>query len=73
MIDKSTLLDLVNANGTPLIFIAHDSIKANYYKFCKYLPDVKPFYVIKANPESKIVRTLYNEGCGLMLLYGKNS
>ncbi len=64
MIDKSTLLDLVNTNGTPLIVIDHDSIKANYYKFCKYLPDVKPFYAIKANPESKIVKTLYNEGCG---------
>ena len=64
MIDKSTLLDLVNANGTPLIVIDHDLIKANYYKFCKYLPDVKPFYAIKANPESEIVKTLYNEGCG---------
>ncbi len=64
MIDKSTLLDLVNGNGTPLIVIAHDLIKANYYKFCKYLPNVKPFYAIKANPESKIVKTLYNEGCG---------
>ncbi len=64
MIDKSTLLDLVNANGTPLIVIDHNLIKANYNKFCKYLPDVKPFYAIKANPESKIVETLYHEGCG---------
>jgi len=64
MIDKSTLLNLANANGTPLIVIDHDLIKANYYTFCKYLPDVKPFYSIKANPEPKIVKTLYNEGCG---------
>ena len=64
MIDKSTLLDLVNVNGTPLIVIDHALIKANYYKFSKYLPDIKPFYAIKANPESKIVETLYNEGCG---------
>lgn len=64
MIDKSTLLNLANIHGTPLIVIDHDLIKANYYKFCKKLPGVKPFYAIKANPESKIVKTLYNEGCG---------
>jgi ornithine decarboxylase len=64
MIDKSTLLNLAKVNGTPLIVIDHDLIKANYYNFCKNLPNVKPFYAIKANPESKIVKTLYNEGCG---------
>jgi len=64
MVDKSTLLNLANTNGTPLIVIDHDLIKANYFKFCKSLPGVQPFYAIKANPESKIVKTLYNEGCG---------
>jgi ornithine decarboxylase len=64
MIDKSTLLNLANENGTPLIVIDHELIKANYYKFCKNLPNVKPFYAIKANPETKIVKTLCDEGCG---------
>jgi len=64
MIDKPTLLNLVDANGTPLIVIDHDLIRANYYKFCEHLPDVKPFYAIKANPEPQIVKTLYDIGCG---------
>ncbi|MFX0011568.1 MAG: type III PLP-dependent enzyme, partial [Candidatus Hermodarchaeota archaeon] len=64
MIDKSTLLDLVNVHGTPLIVIDHNLLKSNYLKFREHLPNVKPFYAIKANPESKIVSTLYNEGCG---------
>ncbi|MFX1390482.1 MAG: type III PLP-dependent enzyme [Promethearchaeota archaeon] len=64
MIDKSIILDIVNANGTPLIVIDHNLIRANYYKFCTYLPNVRPFYAIKANPEPKIVETLYYEGAG---------
>ncbi|MFX0005568.1 MAG: type III PLP-dependent enzyme [Promethearchaeota archaeon] len=64
MIDKSTLLDMVNKNGTPLIVIDHNLIRSNYHKFCKYLSRVKPFYAIKANPELKIVETLYKEGAG---------
>ena len=64
MIDKSILLSIVSENGTPLIIINHSLIKANYYKFRKYLPIVAPFYAIKANPESRIVKTLYDEGSG---------
>ena len=64
MIDKSILLNIVSENGTPLIIIDHSLIKANYYKFRKYLPIVAPFYAIKANPESRIVKTLYDEGSG---------
>ncbi|MFW9950392.1 MAG: type III PLP-dependent enzyme [Candidatus Thorarchaeota archaeon] len=64
MIDKPTLLNLVDANGTPLIVIDHDLIRANYHKFCDHLPNVKPFYAIKANPEPQIVKTLYDIGCG---------
>jgi len=64
MIDKSILLNIVSENSTPLIIIDHSLIKANYYKFRKYLPIVAPFYAIKANPESRIVKTLYDEGSG---------
>ncbi len=64
MINKSILLNIVSENGTPLIIIDHSLIKANYYKFRKYLPIVAPFYAIKANPESRIVKTLYDEGSG---------
>ncbi|MFX1448302.1 MAG: type III PLP-dependent enzyme, partial [Promethearchaeota archaeon] len=60
MIGKPTLLSLVDANATPLIVIDHELIRTNYYKFCEYLPKVKPFYAIKANPEPEIVKTLYD-------------
>jgi ornithine decarboxylase len=59
MADKSKLLELVKDHGTPILVIDHDIIRENYMKFSKNLPRVKPYYAIKANPESKIVKTLY--------------
>ncbi len=59
---KSKLLELASKNGTPLLVIDHEIIRKNYDLFCSSLPRVKPYYAIKANPESEIVRTMYNLG-----------
>ena len=64
MINKSKLLDITHRNGTPLIVVDHEIIRDNFKKFSKLLPRVKPYYAIKANPESEIVNTLYKMGSG---------
>ena len=64
MTNKSKLLDLASKNGTPLLVIDHEIIRNNYNLFCSNLPRVRPYYAIKANPESEIVRTMYKMGSG---------
>ncbi|MEJ2276592.1 MAG: type III PLP-dependent enzyme, partial [Candidatus Lokiarchaeota archaeon] len=64
MVNKSTLLELVSNNETPLIVIDHEVIRENFKKFCEELPYIKPYYAIKANPEPEIVNTLYKMGSG---------
>ena len=53
---------LAQKNSTPLLIIDHQKIRENYREFKKGLPKVQVYYAIKANPESEIIKTLYNEG-----------
>lgn len=64
MVTKSKLVDLAQNNGTPLLVIDHEIIRHNLERFRKNLPRVRPYYAIKANPESEIVKTLYNRDAG---------
>jgi ornithine decarboxylase len=53
---------LARKHGTPVVFIDHDVIRANYAMFRKHLPKVQAYYAVKANAEPAIVRTLYKAG-----------
>src|SRR5215469_6863732 len=53
---------LARAEGTPVVVIDHDKIRANYAAFRKHLPKVQAYYAVKANAEPAIVRTLYKSG-----------
>src|SRR5215469_5817592 len=53
---------LARAEGTPVVVIDHDKIRANYAAFRKHLPKVQAYYAVKANAEAAIVRTLYKAG-----------
>jgi len=64
MTDKSKLLELSSKYGTPLLVIDHEIIRKNFKLFCSNLPQVRPYYAIKANPESEIVRTMYKMSSG---------
>lgn len=44
--------------------IDHEELRANYRMFHTYLPRVKIYYAVKANPDQKIVRTFYKAGAG---------
>jgi ornithine decarboxylase len=58
------LKKLAGREGTPLLIIDHDVIRANYEKLRKHLPRVGLYFAIKANPEPQIIRTLYPLNAG---------
>lgn len=64
MINQLKMLEFASKHGTPLIIIDHKILKKNYEIFCKLLPRVKPYYAIKANPETQIINTLYKMDSG---------
>src|SRR5437773_6085930 len=59
---KGQLQSIARREGTPIVIIDHDSIRANYAEFKKHLPTVQAYYAVKANAEPAIVRTLYHAG-----------
>src|SRR5437773_9747801 len=59
---KGQLQSIARREGTPIVIIDHDIIRANYAAFKKHLPKVQAYYAVKANAEAAIVRTLYQAG-----------
>lgn len=69
MIDESQLEEIVeeqkriHPDGIPPLFIIdHEQIRNNYRFFKKNLPRVQAYYAVKANSDSEVVRTLFDEG-----------
>ena len=62
MISKALLQDLAREHGTPLFVIDHDQLRENLAEFNRWLPRVQPYFAVKANPDPKIIRTLYQAG-----------
>ena len=61
---KEQLIDIAREHGTPITVIDHDVIRDNYNHFKAAMPRVEPFYAVKANPESEIIKTLQLLGAG---------
>ncbi len=51
-------------HGTPLMIISKDALKAQYSLFKRFLPDVFPYYAIKANPNPEIIKFFADLGAG---------
>ena len=64
MISNEELQELAGEHGTPLMVIDHEELRRNYRMFQEYLPRVKIYYAVKANPAPEIVHTFYKEGAG---------
>lgn len=62
MISKTLLQDLAKEHGTPLFIIDHDQLRRNLAEFNRWLPQVQPYFAVKANSNPEIVRTLYQAG-----------
>lgn len=54
----------VKKHGTPLMIISKDALKAQYSLFKKLLPEVFPYYAIKANPSPEIIKFFADLGAG---------
>ena len=62
MIAKPLLKKLAKEYGTPLFVIDHAQLRRNLAEFKRWLPNVQPYYAVKANAHPEIVKTLYHAG-----------
>lgn len=53
---------LAKQYGSPLLILSLKQIEANYLCLKKYMPRVRVFYAIKANPHPEILKTMINLG-----------
>jgi len=62
VIPSSQLQQLAAEHGTPLFVIDHEEIRRSYRAFREGLPRVQAYYAVKANPDPRVVKTLYDAG-----------
>ena len=62
-LNQEAVEKLAKEYGTPLLVLSLDQVKANYECLRKYMPRVKVFYAIKANPHPEILRTMMQIIC----------
>ncbi len=62
MVSTRTLKKLAEQHGTPLFVVDHEELRRNYATFKKHLPRVQAYYAVKANPDTAIVKTLFDAG-----------
>jgi ornithine decarboxylase len=49
-------------HGTPVFVIDHQKIKENFLEFKEKLPNVQPYFAVKANSDPEIIKTMFNMG-----------
>ena len=59
---RKQLQEIARKEGTPVVVIDHNVVRANYKAFHQHLPRVQAYYAVKANPDPAIVRSLYKIG-----------
>jgi ornithine decarboxylase len=62
MVAATKLKKLAEEHGTPLFIVDHAVLRKNYARFKRCLPRVQAYYAVKANPDTAIVKTLYEAG-----------
>ena len=55
---------MLKKHRTPLMIVRKDQLIRQYRRFRRALPQVTPFYAIKANPHPKIIKTFIRQGSG---------
>ncbi len=61
---EQTIRRLVKKHRSPLMLISREVLKSQYERFRRCLPNVIPFYAIKANPHPEIIKTFIKLGVG---------
>src|SRR3989338_7226067 len=52
----------VKQHGSPIMLIRKSVLEKQCHRFRKCLPEVKPYYAIKANPHPEIIKTFIKLG-----------
>jgi len=55
---------MLKKHPTPFMLIRRSQLEKQYQRFRKCLPEVLPYYAIKANPNPQIIKTFLKLGCG---------
>ncbi|MFH1684156.1 MAG: type III PLP-dependent enzyme [Candidatus Margulisiibacteriota bacterium] len=55
---------LAKKHTTPLMLISQGALKKQFERFKRHLPNVAPFYAIKANPNPSVIKTFIKLGAG---------
>jgi ornithine decarboxylase len=61
---ENTIRKVIKKNKGPLMLIKREALRYQYEQFKRYLPNVAPFYAIKANPHPEIIKTFIKLGAG---------
>ncbi|MDD5440383.1 MAG: type III PLP-dependent enzyme [Candidatus Omnitrophica bacterium] len=59
---ENLIKSYLKRHATPFMLIRRDVLERQYNRFRKHLPDVVPYYAIKAHPHPEIVKTFVNLG-----------
>jgi len=59
---KKLLQELAAKQGTPLFVVDHEILRQNFKEFREKLPDVQPYFAVKANSNPEIIKTMFNLG-----------
>lgn len=57
-------------HGTPLMLLSRGVLKKQFERFRRQLPNVTPFYAIKANPHPEVIKTYIRLGAGFDVASG---
>jgi ornithine decarboxylase len=61
---ETTIRRIIKRHKTPLMLISKADLRAQYERFRRYLPQVFPYYAIKANPHPEIIKYFVGLGSG---------
>ncbi|MBI4431681.1 MAG: type III PLP-dependent enzyme [Candidatus Omnitrophica bacterium] len=62
--------EVLRKHATPLMLIERETLARQYQRFQRALPNVKPYYAIKANPHPDIVKYFIKLGAGFDVASG---
>lgn len=61
---ENIIREIIKTDKTPIMLIRTDILKRQFDAFRRYLPNVLPYYAIKANPHPEIIRKFIGFGAG---------
>jgi ornithine decarboxylase len=59
---KKLLLELAAKNGTPMFVVDHEILRNNFKEFREKLPEIQPYFAVKANSTPEIIKTMFHMG-----------